>query len=184
MQAVMPVKTLSTAPDDLESTFRANHVQMLQAAHRITGNAQDAEDVLQTVFLKLIRRETPIPLVSDEGSYLRRAAVNNALDLVRSRRKGTVLPFDQAGALHDSESGRSREAPSREDDLRRWLRAKVSQMSPMASEAFALRYFEEFTNREIADMLGTSQNSVAVLLHRTRRRLQEELREETGDTHV
>lgn len=184
MQAVVPVKKLSTAPADLETVFRANQAQMLQAAHRITGDAQDAEDVLQTVFLKLVRREAPIGLVSDETSYLRRAAVNSALDLVRSRRKGNVVPFDQVGGSPASAGKALRDAPFIEDDLRGWLRAKLAEMSPMAAEAFVLRYFEELTNREIADVLGTSQNSVAVLLHRTRKRLQQELREETGDADV
>jgi RNA polymerase sigma-70 factor (ECF subfamily) len=176
----MSLRTLSTTPGDLEGTFRAHHAEMLQAAYRITGSAQDAEDVLQTVFLRLIRREAPIVLQSDEGSYLRRAAVNSALDLVRSRRRATVIPFDQAAVDRSAGNGEARGGSLADDELRAWLRGKLAEMSPMAAQAFALRYFEEFTNPEIADMLGTSQNSVAVILHRTRRRLAEELKGSDG----
>ena len=49
------------------------------------------------------------------------------------------------------------------------------QAAPRAAEMFALRYFEGLGNREIADLLGTSQGVVAVLLHRTRHRLRKEL---------
>ncbi len=46
---------------------------------------------------------------------------------------------------------------------------------------FALRYFEGLGNREIAELLGTSQGVVAVLLHRTRARLRKELAALLGD---
>jgi RNA polymerase sigma factor (sigma-70 family) len=50
----------------------------------------------------------------------------------------------------------------------------------MAAEAFALRYFEEFSNQEIAEILGSSPNSIAVILHRARDRLRGDLRAATG----
>ena len=42
---------------DLERIFQAHHSQVFGTAYRVTGSAQDAEDVLQTVFLRLLRRQ-------------------------------------------------------------------------------------------------------------------------------
>ena len=65
-----------------EALFREHHGAVYRAAYRITGNAMDAEDVLQTVFTRLLRRERQRPF-RERGSYLHRAAVNAALDLMR-----------------------------------------------------------------------------------------------------
>ena len=44
-------------PDDLESAYQAHHAMVYRTAYRVTGNPSDAEDVLQTVFLRLMKRE-------------------------------------------------------------------------------------------------------------------------------
>ena len=50
----------------------------------------------------------------------------------------------------------------------------------MAAEAFALRFFEDKKNTEIAEILGTTPSTIAVTLHRTRERLEREYRAELG----
>ena len=49
----------SIVPEDFERMFQEYHGLVYRAAYRITGNAEDAEDVLQTLFLRLLRRDTP-----------------------------------------------------------------------------------------------------------------------------
>ena len=68
---------------DLEELFLAHKDRVFRAAYRVTGSASDAEDVLQTVFLRLMRH-TPGAEISNPGSYLHRSAVNAALDLLRA----------------------------------------------------------------------------------------------------
>ena len=65
----------------------------------------------------------------------------------------------------------------REDsrELRSELRRALARLAPREAEIFALRFFEERSNQEIARMLGISQVHVAVILHRTRRQLQKEI---------
>src|SRR5215813_423607 len=74
-------------PVDLEQVFREHHGLVYRAAYRITGNAEDAEDVLQTLFLRLLRRECPPDIESNPKAYLHRAAVNIALDVVKLRNR-------------------------------------------------------------------------------------------------
>ncbi len=72
-------------PSEFERMFRAYHGLVFRTAYRITGNAADAEDVSQTVFLRLFRRGTNEAVneavLENEESYLRRAAINAALDM-------------------------------------------------------------------------------------------------------
>src|SRR5436309_15681036 len=85
---------ITSPPGALEAIFREHHGAVYRAAYRITGNAADAEDVLQTVFTRLLRREEQPDLSNSAGSYLHRAAVNAALDLMRRRKRARAVDID------------------------------------------------------------------------------------------
>jgi RNA polymerase sigma factor (sigma-70 family) len=155
-------------PSEFERVFRAHHGLVFRTAYRITGNAADAEDVSQTVFLRLFRREHDA--MKNEESYLRRAAINAALDVIRSRQSDrtvelTDLPAEPA---HDSPHNDPRE-------LRMALGRALAQLKPRPSEIFVLRFLEGFSNAQIARMLGISQVLVAVIVYRARQQLRKEL---------
>jgi len=143
---------------------------VFRTAYRITGNAADAEDAMQTIFLRLLRQAAPSAAPGQEESYLRRAAVNASLDVLRQRQASRTLPLTEA-------AGRL-EQPAAEfgAGLKDCLRRALKKLSDRSAEIFALRYFEDFSNPQIAAALGISQVVVAVSLHRTRRQLQKEIR--------
>jgi RNA polymerase sigma-70 factor, ECF subfamily len=147
----------------LDQMYEAHHGMVFRTAYRITGNAADAEDVLQTVFLRLVRGN---PEILNPESYLRRSAVNAALDMVRARHDSDTLEPERMAA-----SGSCTELAELRDQLRR----ELAKLPPRNAEMFAMRFFEGYTNPEIAKLLGISQVVVAVTLHRTRRKLQKEM---------
>jgi len=168
----------STPPGsfDLERVFLEHQGRVYRAAFRVTGSASDAEDVLQTVFLRLVRRDGLPAEVAHLSSYLYRAAVNTALDLLRARRE--AVPLDdviEAGVPAESEGGADRVL------VRAALRRAIAQLRPRWAEIFVLRHFEGYGNEEIARMLGLSRTVVGVTLFRARHRLQTELRKSMGD---
>jgi RNA polymerase sigma-70 factor (ECF subfamily) len=59
--------------------------------------------------------------------------------------------------------------------VREQLRRALALLTPRTAEIFALRYFEGYGNKEIAKMLGTSQSVVAVVLHRAKRALRQDM---------
>ena len=160
--------------EELGVLFHEHHKSIFRAAYRITGSQSDAEDVLQTIFLRLTpnRRDlSPNP----EG-YLHRAAVNASLDLLRSRMRANsvsldVIDFNQSSKL----SYQSPEDDFADVELRELIRHAVAKLEGRAATAFALRYFEGYDNARIAQVLGTSQMVVAVTLHRARTRLRKEI---------
>jgi RNA polymerase sigma factor (sigma-70 family) len=169
------------ALQSLEAIFREHHGAVYRAAYRITGNAADAEDVLQTVFTRLLRREEQPDLSNSAGSYLHRAAVNAALDLMRRRKRARAVDLDEVSEqLVDEDAGPERRRGSREIAVR--VREALSRLSPRQAEIFSLRYLEGLGNLEIATMLGSSQTSIAVILHRARHRLQKELAPLEGES--
>jgi RNA polymerase sigma-70 factor, ECF subfamily len=169
------LRPLPSPPDELESLFREHHEHIFRTAYRVTGSASDAEDVLQTVFLRLVRRKEGYSLAPNPAAYLVRAAVNASLDFLRSRRSSPSLALEEIEPETIASTASGPEAQHADRELRLLIRQAVARLGPKAAEFFALRYFEGYDNREIAEMLGTSQMVVAVVLHRSRARLRKEI---------
>lgn len=160
--------------EDLAVLFRNHHKSIFRIAYRITGSRSDAEDVLQTIFLRLApnRRE----LSPNPEAYLHRAAINASLDLIRSRMRRNSVSLDVVDFEQNAEFSAINPAAALEDvELRELIRQAVAKLEGRAAVAFALRYFEDYDNKRIANILGTSQMVVAVTLHRARTRLRKEI---------
>lgn len=164
----------------LSQLFAEHHRRVLIAAYRITGSMADAEDVAQAVFLRLATTDG-MP-VNNARSYLYRAAINGALDLLRKRKAAPTEPLEQAAHVISTGKGSSPEMDASNLQLAAWLRTALGEISPRGAEMFALRYLEEFDNREIAALMRTSQAVVAVTLHQVRSKLKNRLRELERET--
>jgi len=166
----------------LEAIFQAHHALVLRAAYRVTGSPSDAEDVLQTIFLRLVRRSAELAAMENVPGYLHRAAVNAALDLVRARNESKNVPLESHESHLAAEAFRGPEGQQEARERQALVRRALSTLAPRAAEIFALHYFEGYANPEIANMLGLSTAGVAVTLHRTRSRLQKEIRSLLGES--
>jgi len=159
--------------ESLSHLFREHNRRVLLAAYRITGSMADAEDVAQAVFLRLAADSA---LVADNArSYLYRAAINGALDLLRRRRTSHSEPLEGAEAMAAISASSSPEQEASSRQLVALLRQAIGELTPRAAEIFTLRYLEELGNREIAKLTGTSAAIVAVTLYQTRTRLKNRL---------
>lgn len=166
LQSALAEERAIVIPGEFDRVFRAHHGLVFRTAYRITGNAADAEDVSQIVFLRLFRRDPHGDVLENEESYLRRAAINAALDVMRSRQADRTVELSDLPA-----------EPAHDDprELRQALGRALAQLKPRPAEIFALRFLEGFSNPQIARMLGISQVLVAVIVHRTRQQLRREL---------
>jgi RNA polymerase sigma factor (sigma-70 family) len=158
----------------LETVFRAHYASVLRSAFRITGSMADAEDVAQATFLRLARGDFDEGQIRDMGGYLRRTAVNAALDVLRSRSVQAQVPIEDASFPSPSQA--SPEQAQSSAELRQRLRQALAKLHLRTAEMFALRYMEGLDNPEVARIMKTSQAVVAVTLHRARSRLRKELR--------
>ena len=167
-------RTVPKTDQAVQALFELHHERVYRVARRLTGSREDAEDVLQTVFLRLVRREEPVPAAEEAASYLHRAATNAGLDLLRRRKASRSEPLDHAERHVDPTPGPESIRGDRE--LREKVRQALATLNPRAAEIFVLRYFDGYGNREIARLLNTSWSTVAVTLHRTRAKLQSQLK--------
>lgn len=159
----------------LARLFADHYRRVLMAAYRITGNLADAEDVAQAVFLRLGSGE--LPDVANAASYLYRAAINRALDVLRRGKAAASEPLESAAGVISTGAFSTPDAELTNKELGLRLRQAICELAPRAAEMFALRYLEELSNREIAKLMGTSQAVVAVTLYQSRSRLRKRLAE-------
>lgn len=176
--SVRPVPVNVMERMSLERVFVEHKERVFRAAYRVTGSVSDSEDVVQSVFLKLARRE--FSDIGDDiqniGGYLHRAAVNSALDMIRMRRDAQNMPLEDAEISRPLELSSRGEGEYSSLELRRWLRQAVGKLGTRSAEMFVLRYIEGRDNSEIAKILKTSRATVAVTLHRTRSLLKKDFR--------
>jgi RNA polymerase sigma-70 factor (ECF subfamily) len=134
--------------------------------------------VIQTLFMRLCRRELPPELAENPRGYLYRSAVNIALDVIRTRRRHPA-ENDELALLNVP----SRESSSRgEEELFERLRAALADLPAKAAEILILRHVHGYTDVEIAKLLGVSRSAIAVNLFRSRARLRRALRGLKGRT--
>ena len=165
-QMVEPIDMTSTpAPAGFAGLYERHYEAVFRAALRVTGSPADAEDVLQTVFLRVLSRSEQ-DAAGRPAAYFRRAAVNAAVDLLRRR------------AVH-AETGYDDRAPHAAVEpallLKEQLRRAIATLEREDAALFLLRYVEGLSNQELADLFELEKNNVAVRLHRIRLRLQAEM---------
>jgi RNA polymerase sigma-70 factor (ECF subfamily) len=173
--AVRTLRPVPNPPGALEKLFQAHHDRVFRTAHRITGSAADAEDVLQTIFLRLLRSQDTLDLTPNPEAYLSRAAINASLDLMRSRTRSKSVGLEDAHAGAFESIAKNPEAEHVDRELQQLIRQAVARLGTTAGEMFVLRYYEGYENHEIAKLLGTSALVVGVVLHRARTKLRKEI---------
>jgi RNA polymerase sigma-70 factor (ECF subfamily) len=150
----------------LGELYERHFEAVYRAALRVTGRPADAEDVLQTVFVRLLARGGRVEGVALPAAYFRRAAVNAAVDLLRRRELHGESAYD------DQAPHAAVESPWL---LKERLRRAIATLEPDDATLFLLRYVEGLSNEELAATYQIEKNNVAVKLHRIRQRLQAEL---------
>ena len=168
----------SGASDGVANLFHQHNQRVFRTAYRVTGSAADAEDVLQTVFLRMARGQEAVASAENVEAYLCRAAVNASLDLLRSRKRSKAVAIDDLegeASVASLSAARNPETHHEDRELRKLIREAVGKLGDTAGQMFALRYFEGYGNAEIAQMMNTSALVVGVTLHRARARLRKEI---------
>ena len=146
--------------------YDRHYEAVFRAALRVTGNPADAEDVLQTVFLRVLARREDDESAERPTAYFRRAAVNAAVDLLRRRTVHAETLYDDRAPHAAVES-----TPLLKEGLRRAIATRDSEDATL----FLLRHVEGLSNEELAGVFQLEKNNVAVRLHRIRLRLQTEM---------
>ncbi|PYJ62655.1 MAG: RNA polymerase subunit sigma-24 [Verrucomicrobia bacterium] len=133
-------------------------VRLFQLAFRMTGNEQDAEDLVQETFLRAYKQLNRFQSRAGLGTWLYRIAANCSLDLLRrQKRRGEqeTVEFDSEEAFPAILS----DAPAPDQqvyhgEVRQKVESVMRELTPMERTAFVLRHFEGLSIGEIGSALG------------------------------
>jgi RNA polymerase sigma-70 factor (ECF subfamily) len=166
-QLVEPIE-MTTEPvlAGFAGLYERHYEAVFRTALRVTGRPADAEDVLQTVFVRLLSGSEHDDAARRPAAYFRRAAVNAAVDLLRRRAVRGETVYDDTAPHAAVESALL---------LKEQLRRAIAALDNEDATLFVLRFVEGLSNQELADMFQLEKNNVAVRLHRIRLRLQAEM---------
>jgi RNA polymerase sigma-70 factor (ECF subfamily) len=147
-------------------------------AFRLTGNEQDAEDVVQESLLKAYRHLGRFETRADFGTWLYRVVANCAVDAIRMRRSRQKHvgfdPLDLSASLEASaDPGPERLAESSE--VKRRVAAALETLTPLERAAFSLRHYEGRTIDEITRTLGIGRSAAKHAVFRAVRKLRGQL---------
>jgi RNA polymerase sigma-70 factor, ECF subfamily len=154
---------------------------VFRLAYRMTGNEQDAEDVVQETFLRAYRQLHRYEARASFGTWLYRIASNYSLDLMRSRSRHPQVAMEESAAPGGDAIGAvASDAPGPErllfgDEVQRTVSSTLGQLSQQERTAFVLRHFEGQSIDEIAASLGLSGNATKHSIFRAVQKLRRAL---------
>jgi len=136
------------------------------AIFRIVGNAHDAEDIAQEVFIAAFKSIKSFDLSKKFSPWLMKIATNMSIDYLRRRRPQSI-PLDSPEVAELQLSENPLEA-AEASELHQLTENVINQLPPIYRAVIILYYTEEFTYSEIADTLEIPIGTVKTYLHRAR----------------
>lgn len=148
----------------------------------LTGNREDAEDVMQNTFLKCFEHLGKFLGASSFSTWLTRIAVNEGLMKLRQRRAAKLAPLAESageeGEFIPREIADWRSDPEQllsQIELQKVLERALETLTASRRAVFFLRDVEGFSTEEVADILNLTVGAAKAHLHRARLQLREDL---------
>ncbi|MGE5673039.1 MAG: RNA polymerase sigma factor [Mycobacterium leprae] len=167
-----------------EELFHLYSDDVFRFAYLVVRDTPLAQDVVQESFLKVFRSIGNFQFRSSFKSWLYRVAVNEAITLLRRRKVKEDLaatPEGQHGnvAISNTRDWQPEEA-ALESEERRLLRWAIGQLDPVHRSVVVLKYFHDFSDTEIAAVIGCPPGTVKSRLHRARELLRNAMARQMG----
>jgi RNA polymerase sigma-70 factor (sigma-E family) len=132
--------------------------RLYRSSYLLTGNHADAEDLAQQTLLQAYRSWAKVSRADEPAAYLRRMQTNLFLSQRRPRARRLELLTDAPP------EPRATPEPAPEDRIVLW--PHVASLAPRQRAVIVLRYYEQLSEREIAEVLGCSTGNVKSTAHR------------------
>ena len=150
--------------DTVLELFEEYHQSVYRMAYAVLKNRFDAEDAVQTVFLKLLSGGTA-PREGKEKAWILSVTVNVCRDMLRSAKSHQTEELDDSIAAMSTESSA--------------LLGAVLALPQRYRKALHLYYYEGYDQRECAKILGVTPSAVSMRLYRARSILRSKLEGES-----
>jgi len=159
MQEIRPERAFST--EQAREEFVQTHLRRIYLqVYRIVGNADDAQDLTQEVFIKALQRNEQIQDPQKASHWLSRIATHTAIDFLRRRKRATFSPAEELNEKLTIDGRESPEQGAMRGERRTVLEAGLKRLSERERTALVLRDVEGFSAEEVAEHLNCSKATV------------------------
>jgi len=172
-----------------ESLVRKYERRVYRLAMRIVRQSQDAEEVVQQSFLRVLEHLDGFREEAGFATWLMRIATNHALALLRRRASHPTISLDDSSRDEEdlprpqfvAEWRRPPQEIVADREARQWLTKALDELDAKYSIVFVLRDLEGYSTQETAEILHLSENNVKIRLLRARLMLRERLTRVFGE---
>lgn len=161
--------------DALGELVRVTYPDAFSLAYRLTGNEDDAHDVVQEAYLRAQRGLGRFRGDAQFTTWLYRITANCASSALVKRRRSATVPLDDELTVADPRPERDPEWRAVGQDERELVIASLAALPPRLRKVIVLRDIYDLSHQAIGEQLGISESAAKVRLHRARRRLKESL---------
>ena len=162
---------------NVEELLRRFELPLLQYATRITGDSERARDVVQEAFIKLQRNGVVAP--EKTATWLFTVCRNGALNVCRKEKRMMYLDEAIIESRQDEQPMPFEGIEQREASG--FLMKILATLPPRQQEVLQLKFQNDLSYQEIADITKTTANSVGVLIHTGLKALRQQYREKAKD---
>jgi RNA polymerase sigma-70 factor (ECF subfamily) len=163
---------------EMQALVRRFEIPLLQFATRITGDRERARDVVQETFVKFQRNGTSLGK-PEPATWLFTVCRNGALNVCRKEQRMTYLEDGVAESREDSQP-MPFEAIERKE-ARGFLTRIMATLPPRQQEVLQLKFQNDLSYQQIADVTKTNANNVGVLIHTALKTLREKYAQASKD---
>ena len=178
---MLPIFILNIENDDdrefMASVYRDNYKLMQLIAMKFMGNTMDADDVVSDTCMSLIKKIDVLRRLEPEArsAYINVATTNTALGVFRKRKRMNELLDDGELFRYIQDEGDTPEALVLRSCKLQELKDAFNKISEIDQAALNMKYMLEYSDAEIAKVLGVKENSVRMRMKRARHRLYEKI---------
>lgn len=162
-----------------KTLFRKYYPSLIFYATRLLGD-EEAEDVVQDVFVELWRRKDSIEMGEQIQAFLYRAVYTRALNVLKHRNiqdsyRATMEEINQKRAEFYQPDNNEVIQRIEDRELQKEIRNAINELPDKCKQVFKLSYLQDMKNKEIADVLGISLRTVEAHMYKALRYLRTRL---------
>lgn len=162
-------------PEIYDEIVKRYEKKLFSYIYRLVGNREEAEDILQNVFVKTYRNIKTFDIERKFSSWIYRIAHNEAINFLKKRNKKKFVSWEDIVASKDKMETKSNERSPIDIWIRKESAMEVNQAMDRLPEKYRkvlmLKYFSEKSYEEISKTIGSPVNTVGTLISRAKKKL-------------
>jgi RNA polymerase sigma-70 factor, ECF subfamily len=140
--------------------FELHYPRLVNDVYRLLRDEDASKDLVQDIFVELWKKRHDLDIHTSLRAYLKRAAVNRALNYIKAQRRTLLMDDNERWSANPDTSPQEIDLLNRNETLEQSLYAAIETLPEKCRLVFSLSRFEQLSHKEIADQLNISVKTI------------------------